>query len=254
MRRITTILLELYAVLSLYVLLRAILELPFQIIPAIMLSLLAFSFTVLHAGLNLGWHQAILFLLLTLSISLLFETTGVATGWFFGEYHYTAEFGPRFFGLVPYLIPINWFMMLYPSYIITIRILPAQTDGWKKLVFISAIGGMIMTAWDLAMDPLMVARGHWVWETEGAYFGIPLQNYLGWWSTSFIILCLYGWISQRWQQQGIISDHAFNRLAVSCYAITGLGSVFGALIAGLNGAALAGFFAMFPWVVLGWIR
>ena len=36
-----------------------------------------------------------------------------------------------------------------------------------------------MTAWDVGMDPMMVAAGNWIWETEGAYFGVPLQNYWG---------------------------------------------------------------------------
>jgi putative membrane protein len=36
-----------------------------------------------------------------------------------------------------------------------------------------------MVAWDLVMDPVLVTRGHWVWENGGRWFGIPLQNFLG---------------------------------------------------------------------------
>jgi len=38
-------------------------------------------------------------------------------------------------------------------------------------VIIAALGGLAMVAWDLALDPLMAAQGHWIWETPGAYFG-----------------------------------------------------------------------------------
>ena len=254
MRRLTLILLELYAVVSLYVLLRAILELPFQILPAILLSLLAFSFALFHAGLREGWRRAFLFLGLTVTISFLFEGIGVTTGWLFGAYHYTEDFGPRIFNLVPYLIPVNWFMMLYPSYVMAVLILPAQSSRWKRWLGVAAVGGLIMTAWDLAMDPVMVARGHWVWESDGAYFGIPIQNYLGWWVTSFTILAIYGLLRQRWSERGPHPDIHFDRQAIGCYAITGFGSVLGALLAGLNGAALAGFFAMLPWVLVSRIE
>ena len=254
MRRIANILIELYIVVSIYVLLRALVGLSFQILPAILLSFLGFSFALFHAFTRLGWQHAFLFLSLTLTISLLFESAGVATGWLFGGYHYTAEFGPRIFNLVPYLIPLNWFMMLYPSFIMAERIIPDRGDGWQQWLGVAAMGGLIMTAWDLAMDPLMVARGHWVWESDGAYFGIPIQNYLGWWVTSFIILVSYLWGSYRWGKRKPQPELQFDRLAITFYAVTGFGSVIGALIAGLNGPALAGFFAMLPWVLVSRIK
>ena len=250
MRRLTNILLEVYMVVSIYVLLRALVGLSFQIIPAILLSLLGFSFALLHAITRQGWKNAALFLGLTAAISLLFESVGVATGWLYGGYHYTAEFGPRIFGLVPYLIPVNWFMMLYPSYIMAVRVFPGEGNKWKQWIGIAASGGVIMTAWDLVMDPLMVVRGHWVWESEGAYFGIPLQNYFGWWLTSLTILVIYQWGSHRWGSRIPLPDLLFDRLAITFYAVTGFGSVIGALLAGLQGPALVGFFALLPWVLV----
>jgi uncharacterized membrane protein len=75
-----------------------------------LLSLLSFSFALLHGSVRLGWRKALLLLALTFSISLLFESVGVATGWVYGPYHYTDKLGPLFLGLVPYLIPVAWFM------------------------------------------------------------------------------------------------------------------------------------------------
>ena len=83
-----------------------------------LLSLLAFSFALLHGSVRLGWRKTLLLLALTFGVSLLFESVGVATGWVYGPYHYTDKLGPMFLGLVPYLIPVAWFMMTYPSYVI----------------------------------------------------------------------------------------------------------------------------------------
>ena len=191
---------------------------------------------------------------LTVVISLVFESTGVATGLMYGGYHYTTFLGPRFLDLVPFLIPISWFMMLYPSYVMAVRIMPVKEKNWQNWLKVAAIGGLIMTAWDLVLDPLMVARGHWVWEVKGAYFGIPLQNYLGWWLTSVLILALYSWGSHRWTLREPHPGLHFERLAVASYAITGFGSVIGAVFEGLGGPALAGFLAMFPWILISWMR
>ena len=88
-----------------------------------------------------------------------------------------------------------------------------------------------MTAWDLAMDPMMVAGGHWVWEQPGAYFGIPLQNYWGWWLTTFVTFWLFLSLARIHPEQDICHD-PFNHLPLWSYAITGLSS----LLADFNSA------------------
>jgi uncharacterized membrane protein len=58
-------------------------------------------------------------------------------------------------------------MMSYPSYVIADRLVPSTWKRWLRL--------LVMTAWDLIIDPIMVAGGHWVWDIQGAYFGILLR-------------------------------------------------------------------------------
>jgi putative membrane protein len=213
--------------------------------------LIAFSFAILHGSQNLGWKQTLLLLALTFTISLLFECVGVATGLVYGPYHYTDKLGPKFLGLVPLLIPVAWFMMTYPSYVIAKYLVPSikSASVWRLLV--SALGALIMTAWDLAMDPMMVAGGHWVWEQHGAYFGIPLQNYWGWWLTIFVTFFLFLFLAHITPEPSTSAD-SLNQLAIWSYAITGLSSLLADFEFGLNGPALVGIFAMLPWVILGW--
>lgn len=111
-----------------------------------------------------------------------------------------------------------------------------------------------MTAWDLAMDPMMVASGHWIWEVEGAYFGIPVQNFWGWWLTSFTTLILFQWFGQNEPSAADQRSGFFDRLALTSYAVTGLSAVLVDFLWGLSGPGLTGFFAMIPWVVIGWTK
>ena len=193
-----------------------------------------------------------------------------------------------FLGLVPYLIPVAWFMMTYPALVIAERAVPrvpnefgaawrrrtplqnqpapvrALADGgrpgkgsiefirrWGWRLAVAALGAVAMTAWDVAMDPMMVAGQHWVWETEGAYFGIPLQNFAGWWLTGFVTFALFAWLGKLPASRP--AEERFDRLAVISYAATGLTSVLIDLQSGMGGAGMAGLFAMLPWVLWGWI-
>jgi carotene biosynthesis associated membrane protein len=252
-RTLTKLILIIYALLTVYTLVSLFLGLPYHSIFTPLLTLLAFSFAILHGGQNLGWKQTLLLLVLTFAISLLFECVGVATGRVYGPYHYTDKLGPKFLGLVPLLIPVAWFMMTYPSYVIAKRLIPAVRNAWSWRILVAALGAVIITAWDLAMDPMMVAGGHWVWEQPGAYFGVPLQNYWGWWLTTFVTFWLF--LSLAHINPGQETSHnPFSQLAIWSYAITGFSSLLVDFEFGLDGPALVGIFAMLPWVLLGWLH
>ena len=253
MRRLTVLLLAAQGLLTAYVVTRdysGYSEIPLL---TIITTILAFSFTVLHAGQSLGWRHAGLFITLTILIGLIFECIGVATSLIYGPYHYTGKLGPKFLDLVPFTIPVAWTMMLYPSYIIATRVTPASRRTWVWVTGFAVVGAFVMTAWDLVMDPVMVAADHWVWEIDGAYFGIPLQNFLGWFLTALIILLLFLVIGRLNPQisKGKESNN-FNRLAILSYAILGGSTILLAFNNQLGGPALAGLFAMTPWILVAW--
>jgi uncharacterized membrane protein len=253
-RRFTLPLLWTYAGLVFLSLLLALLG---QTIPAILTPLstaACFAFVVLHTEQRSGWKRALLFLVISFSVSLVLESFGVATGYVYGPYHYTDSLGPKFLGLVPWLIPLAWFMMLVPSLAIADLLLPQQWKmAWVRRLALPALGAVIMTAWDLALDPLMVASNHWVWEVKGVYFGIPLQNYWGWWLTSFLIFWLYLQLGAENKTLGpgpFISDGYL----VTAYLLTAGGSVVINSIYHQGGPALVGLFAIFPWVAAGYFK
>jgi lycopene beta-cyclase len=129
-----------------------------------------------------GWARTLKTLAIVVVLSYLAEFIGSSTGIPFGKYEYTGLLQPQLAG-VPLLIPLAWMMMLPPAWAIAKTILGESRSRWA-FVLLSALA---FTAWDLFLDPQMVGWGFWVWESPGAYFGIPLSNYLGWIVVSALI-------------------------------------------------------------------
>ena len=179
----------------------------------ISLTVILLLFSIWHASSALGVRLTLAFLAISAATSWVFEEVGVATGLVYGPYHYTAALGP-WLGSVPVLIPLAWFMMIYPSYVLANLIV----DGWHvgtpggrgHLVGLALLGALVMTAWDLVVDPILAGPtfGAWVWESGGPYYGVPVQNYLGWIVTAGTIYVLYRSVERRWMPQpvGPVSD------------------------------------------------
>jgi uncharacterized membrane protein len=102
------------------------------------------------------------------------EFVGSSTGVPFGDYAYTDSLRPQLAG-VPLFIPLAWLMMLPPAWAVAQRLV----GNWHGPAFV-AVSALAFTAWDLFLDPQMVAWGVWVWAPTGGYFGIPWVNYAGW--------------------------------------------------------------------------
>jgi uncharacterized membrane protein len=165
-------------------------------------------FSLWHASVALGLRLTLAFFAITTVTSWIFEEAGVVTGLIFGPYHYTSSLGP-WLGSVPVLIPLAWFMLVYPSYVVANLIVdgwPVGTPGGRgHLVRLALVGALVMTAWDLVVDPILSGPtvGAWVWERGGPYYGVPVQNYLGWIVTTFTAYVLYRSVERRWTLQPV---------------------------------------------------
>jgi putative membrane protein len=160
--------------------------------------------------------RVVLLLLSGFGLALTFEYLGSRHGFLFGDYDYTDLLGYKALGEVPVIIPIAWFMMLYPSWQLAGKI-TARLRGLARPAARIAIGAAAMTAWDLSLDPRWVSDGAWVWHGGGLYFGIPLSNFAGWWVTAALIFCVWTLIDRApWRSR----DAA---LPTAVYATTWLG-------------------------------
>ena len=114
------------------------------------------------------------------------EALGVATGFPFGTYDYSGQLGPKLLG-VPLIIPLAWTWMAWPGWLAAVRL----TARRPARVAIAAVG---LAAWDLFLDPQMVAEGYWRWQDPAPALpgvpGVPVGNYLGWLGFALVLMAV----------------------------------------------------------------
>ncbi len=139
----------------------------------------------------LGWLTTLAFLLPAVSISVLSELLGTSTGFPFGDYSYLSGLGYKIAGLVPFTIPLSWFYVGLSSYLIARAGLGvAAKPSLVRHIGAIALGALLFTCWDFALEPAMSQTNlpFWYWEHPGGFFGTPYQNYAGWFGTSALFM------------------------------------------------------------------
>ena len=138
----------------------------------------------IHSFISRGLKYTTTFILIVLPLAFLVEVIGTHTGFPFGDYTYSHRLGIMLFS-VPLLIPLAWFMMMYPSLLIAQSL---TTVRWKQV----GIAAWLMATWDLFLDPQMVNEGYWTWHDSmnNPTTVIPWTNFVGWFVVSVIIFAL----------------------------------------------------------------
>jgi putative membrane protein len=139
-------------------------------------------------GVALGWRRTTIFFALACGLSLCAELIGTSTGYPFGNYEYTTGLGYKILGRVPFSIPLSWFYMGLAALCIG-----GAVSRWQPFWSV-ALGAYLLTCWDLVLDPAMahpaLALNFWVWHQSGPYFGMPIQNFVGWTATGALFMGL----------------------------------------------------------------
>ena len=137
-----------------------------------------------------GWQKTVGTAALIATLTLFVEWLGSTTGFPFGHYSYTKLMQPQI-AHVPALIPLAWFMMLPCAWAVASQLQAQLPSRWQKARWVNPLlAGLAFTAWDLLLDPQMVAWDLWIWHTPGGYFGIPWSNYVGWLGTAVLLTAL----------------------------------------------------------------
>jgi uncharacterized membrane protein len=183
----------LWAIVALYTAL--ILLRPLGLIPgslnAPLGALLPLGFALLHGSNQYRWRDILVFAAICLVVSNAFENLSILTGFPFGHYHYSADLGPKLF-LVPVLIGLAYLGMGYLSWTLARLILDGRRPRRERTVAVPVIASFIMVSWDLTFDPLASTLGRsWIWRDGGAYFGVPISNFLGWYLTVYVFFQLF---------------------------------------------------------------
>ncbi|BCB82623.1 hypothetical protein Pflav_090330 [Phytohabitans flavus] len=84
-------------------------------------------------------------------------------------------------------MPLAWTWMAWPAWLAAVRV----TRSTPARVVLAAVG---LAAWDLFLDPQMVAEGYWTWAhphpTLPGVPGVPAGNYLGWLAVALVMAAL----------------------------------------------------------------
>ncbi|MCS0580508.1 carotenoid biosynthesis protein [Massilia pinisoli] len=156
-------------------------------------SLAMFGCSWASAAHLLGGAASTRLVAIALAFGWLAEQLGSSYGWFFGSYTYTPVLGPRLLD-VPVVIPMMWFALTYVGYVVANLIVwQDPVDGPETLghdALMALLGAMVVTCYDLGVDPYMVyVLKAWIMtEKDGWWFGETVQGFAGWMTVAFAIL------------------------------------------------------------------
>jgi lycopene beta-cyclase len=195
---------------------------PTPLFPEAFTVLSYFSTSLLVVG-TLGYgverygSKAYLLFAVAFSFGVVVEWLGKTTGIPFGVYRYTAP-GPNIFG-VPLLVPLGWWAF---------TLIALSLPNRNKLF----LAPLALVAWDLGLDPLMVAKGFWTFSADGLYYGVPLSNFVGWYVSGFVLVWILVKLEPRLQSDTPKPLHLV--FAIQTFLMgAGLMVFFGMPIAGL---------------------
>lgn len=110
--------------------------------------------------------------------SLGIESFAIKTGFPYGSFYYGGGLGPKVFGLAPIMVPFAWVPLVIGTYSIASRFM---TD-WRIIPTVA----ILLVIVDIVLDPGAYALNVWVWTPPGVFYGVPLQNYFGWFLSGLI--------------------------------------------------------------------
>jgi putative membrane protein len=147
-----------------------------------------------------------IFVISTAVLGMAVEIIGVNTQLLFGSYNYGDMLGTQFKN-VPFIIGINWFVIIYCSGITIHTILmkaiykvseeTATPPMMLKAVSVIVDGATLAVFFDWIMEPAAIQLGYWKWVGND----IPLYNYLCWLVVSAILLTIFHFCKFRKQNK-----------------------------------------------------
>lgn len=146
-----------------------------------------------HAWPTLGGKVCAAMLIIGTAISLFFECTGCNFGWFFSKYTYYSYIpGPKIGGF-PVFAAVAYGI---GNYIIwgSVRAMVGQYGSRltkRDVIVMPILSSLILVTVDFATDPfLSTINGTHIWDEPGVYYGIPWQNYMGWYFMAYVLYLL----------------------------------------------------------------
>ncbi len=133
----------------------------------------------LHVAETEGLRVARRWTIIILAGSTVAEWIGARTGFPFGPYRYTDNFGWKIGGVLPAAIPLAWLVILLCGRTLVLRLAPAAS---RLIVALGTSAVAVLTDLNLEWVAWKV-RGYWIWypdQTGTIPVWPPWQNFVAW--------------------------------------------------------------------------
>lgn len=231
-------------------------------------------FAIVHGWMVYGRKGVFAFCSFCIGIGAVAEYLGLNTGFPFGHYFFTGLMGPKVFEL-PVLLALAYLGMGYASWTVALLILNAHQRplGGARLAGVPVLASAAMVIWDVAMDPQWaLVDGGWVWKDGGAYYGVPLSNFAGWFGAALVYYMAFAfWCRGRSLSPATVPNRVWSA-GVALYALCAAGNALilrsptsSALVSDATGkqwatmdileaSVLVSLLLMLPLAVTAWLR
>jgi isopentenyl-diphosphate delta-isomerase type 1 len=121
----------------------------------------------------LGWQNGLVLFGVLGVYALAIETSAMITGFPYGHFDYSDHLGLKIFGFAPWTIAFAWVPLMLGAYALARNII---VSAFPRVI----LTAMILTGFDLVLDPGAVYLDFWDYSAGGWYYGVPWTNFAGW--------------------------------------------------------------------------
>jgi len=166
---------------------------------------------------DMGWRRTLLFTAIAWGVAFTAESLSIRVGVPFGLYHYLPTTADRELWIagVPFMDSLSFVFLAYASWTLAcLALLPLTTEGkgrwsvslppegrFRGPVLVLTVLFFVLI--DIVVDPLAVRGDRWFlgqifyYPEPGAYFGVPVSNFIGWGIVGTTIMGLFALLEGR---------------------------------------------------------
>lgn len=162
---------------------------------------------LLGCSMHLGAKRAIFFCVIGYLIAWVSEYSSIHNGIPYGYYYYAEHTkGKELWVIgVPFMDSLSYVFLAYASYsmaiVVTSPVIKSkgfiyvlETKQIRNSIFTAILGAVFFVYLDIIIDPLALLGDRWFlgqifgYPKRGAYFGVPISNFIGWLVVGFLLI------------------------------------------------------------------
>ena len=174
-----------------------------------------FAMSLFVAKRLLGWKRTGVFFGITWFIAFVSEFASTRIGIPFGLFFFNESTRDEelYIFNIPFMVPLSYTFLLFASYclalLFALPIVQSSKGSMPTLTYpdrvswpIVLLASFFFMYIDIVIDPIALRGDLWFlgliygYPHPGTYFGIPLENFGGWFVVGFVSLSLYRWVEQ----------------------------------------------------------